>query len=830
MAKATRGSDAQFTYDFGIAIAQSTVNQVARLAGVTLSLASAFYALKSTATEYVNTLRENTFRFGGILSTMKAMEQAQDRLIKGQSLFSVDDQLRGMNQLMASGINIKKNLDWISKAAHASGQSLSQFSGAISNAIAGNMSQLVDMGLLTQRATRMFDKYAANTVMRQQAILNFLKSHKGLMAAIRNDFYTIQDQMLRIKETWKAFLQSILGKPNDPSGFYGQIAQSMKLVADALARNLENIKRVGWMIGQVLGWVMKQIGHFVVWLGKTIKHAISYTWVAVQKFRNWLVGDSGKQVTTVQGFLDHYVEYTRSLIVWLEFWKLKLIEIFETIGNAFKKVYNWIVDFAVAHPIITKIILAIGAMALAWKLVGKQIMHCYRLQMAYIAFQGPALNKVAVWFQSLAAWMPQPFRRAWVASGKYLGRMGAGCIGWCNRIGVAFKNLGLLMIAPFKSLAKLVPGLLKTAFSGIGLLGSGPLAMFTKGAKGIHFKRLFLGYKSIAISGMRDLWAAVMAFVKPIGKIFSSLFGPLFNFLTGGLKNIGNLILNLPRLIGIAFNAIKGLWTALNATNPVGWIILAVTAVITLYTKCRTFRIFVNTMFKAWWEYIKLLWNLLYGAFLYCWVAIKKTWNWFKNYIYMPIANFFKRAWTWIKDMWKAFKDTSVGRFIDKWIVQPLKKLFDWMVKAWHWIIKACANIVEWISGANSELAKNLNKMAAENGLPQLAVSGGKYKKDDATNYVNPANWGVPDSPKNPGSVGVPDIPANPISDVTASVGGGGGGGGGTTVNNNMDFGNGAIQIIVQKGEQIDENKLARLVRDTIKDVNREQNMRGGTI
>ena len=51
MAKATRGSDAQFTYDFGIAIAQSTVNQVARLSGVTLSLATAFYALKSTATE-----------------------------------------------------------------------------------------------------------------------------------------------------------------------------------------------------------------------------------------------------------------------------------------------------------------------------------------------------------------------------------------------------------------------------------------------------------------------------------------------------------------------------------------------------------------------------------------------------------------------------------------------------------------------------------------------------------------------------------------------------------------------------------------------------------
>lgn len=825
MAKATRGSGAQFTYDFGIAIAQSTLSKITRLTGVTLSLASAFYALKSTATEYVNTLRENTFRFGGVLGTMKAMEQAQDRLIKGQSYFSVDDQLRGMNQLMAAGINIKKNLDWINKAAHASGQSFAQFSGAISNAIAGNMGQLVDMGLLTQRATRIFDKYAANTIMRQQAILNFVKNHKGLMAAIRNDFYTIQDQMRRIKETWKAFLQSILGKPNDPSSFYGQIAQSMKLVADALARNLENIKRVGWMIGQVLGWVIKQIGHFVVWLGKTVKKAISYTWVAVQKFRNWLVGESGKQVTTVQGFLDHYVEYTRSLIVWLEFWKLKVIEIFETIGNAFKRVYNYIVDFAVAHPIITKIILALGALAVAWRLVGKSIIHCYKLQMAYMAFQGPYIGKTARLFQSLAAWMPQPFRRAWVSSGKYLGLMGSGCIGWCNRIGVAFKNLGLLMIAPFKSLANLVPGLLKTAFSGIGLIGSGPLAMFTKGAKGIHFKKLFLSYKTIMSSGMKDLLASVTAFTKPIGKIFSSLFGPLFKFLTGGFKNIGNLILNLPRLVGIAFNAIKGLWTAFNTTNPIGWIILAVTAVVVLYNKCRMFRVFVNNMFKAWWEYLKLLWNLIYGAFIAIAVGCKKTWQFLNNYIFQPVANFFKSAWSWIKQMWNAFKDSSVGRFIDKFIVQPLKSLFEWIMKAIRWLLKGAAAILSVI---NNSLAEQIRKGEKELGMEKsLAVKGGNYDYNDDTNYMNPDNWnfGKANEPTAPPEV---PMPANPISDVTASVGGGGGGG--TTVNNNMDFGTGAIQIIVQKGEQIDENKLAQLVRNTIKDVNREQNMRGGTI
>lgn len=824
MARATRGSDAQFTYDFGIAIAQSTVNQVARLAGVTLSLASAFYALKSTATEYVNTLRENTFRFGGILGTMKAMEQAQDRLIKGQSLFSVDDQLRGMNQLMASGIDIKNNLDWISKAAHASGQSLSQFSGAISNAIAGNMSQLVDMGLLTQRATRMFDKYSANTVRRQQAILNFVKNHKGLMAAIRNDFYTIEDQMLRIKETWKAFLQSILGKPNDPSSFYGQIVQSMKLVADALARNLENIKRVGWMIGQVLGWVVKQIGHFVVWLGKSIKRAISYTWEAVQKFRNWLVGESGKQVTTVQGFLDHYVEYTRALIVWLEFWKLKVIEIFETIGNAFKKVYNWIVDFAEAHPIITKVIITVGLLAIAWRLVGKSIIHSYKLQKRFLKYMHLADKKWGVKIASLAAYMPRPFRKLWIAANDTFNLISISSHGWIGRMKVLFKNLGLLMIAPFRSLTKLVPGLLKTAFSGIGLIGSGPLAMFTKGAKGIHFKKLFLGYKAIIISGMRDLLASVTSFTKPIGKIFSSSFGPLFKFLTGGFKNIGNIIRNLPQLISVAFNVIKGLWASLNATNPVGWIILAVTAVATLYANCRTFRVLVNNMFKAWWEYIKLLWNLLYGAFLYCWVAIKKTWNLFKKVI-QKLANAFKNAKVWIKDMWKSFKDTKLGNFIDRVIVQKLKAVFEWIVKAWRWVIKSCANVVSLLSGVNSDLAKNLNKLAADNGLPQLAVSGGDYDTNDDTNYLDPENWGISDNPKD---LGVPDIPTNPISDVTASVGGGGGGG--TTVNNNMDFGTGAIQIIVNKGDQIDENRLSQLVRDTLKNITREQNIRGGTI
>ena len=47
--RATSGNNSQFTYDFGITIAQSTVNKLVRLTGATLTLASAYYALRTNA-------------------------------------------------------------------------------------------------------------------------------------------------------------------------------------------------------------------------------------------------------------------------------------------------------------------------------------------------------------------------------------------------------------------------------------------------------------------------------------------------------------------------------------------------------------------------------------------------------------------------------------------------------------------------------------------------------------------------------------------------------------------------------------------------------------
>lgn len=716
MTKSKGNNNAQFTYDFGIAIAQSTVNKLTRLTGATLTLASAYYALKTAATDYVHTLKESTLRFGGALSTLKVMEQAQDRLIKGLSYFSMEDQLRGMNQLMAAGIDVGENIEWVNKAAHAAGKSYAEFSGMIASAIQGNTQALVDAGLMTQRATRIFDKYAANTVMRQQAILNFVKNHKGLMNAIKNDFETIQDQMLRIKGSWKSFLQSIVGKPNDPQSFYGQVVSSMKLVANSLAKNMEEIKRYGFVIGQVLGWVIKQIGHFVVWVGRQTKKALESVWKVTDDFQN----------------------QTRSLLVWLEFWKLKIIDFFKTYGDEIKTILKLLIAFKAL-----KYVFVIGGSAIrSIKAYRAALLGTVALQKRYMASMGPYISKTAKFFQSLAVWLPRPFRKAWVSMGKF------------------FADFSMHM----------------------ALMGKG---------------------------------------------ITKALVGPL-KFIGKSFKFILGLIKNLPGLLTASAKSLRALWVALNATNPVGWILLAISLFVTLYSKVKAYRKFVNNYFKFAWEALKLIYNLIIGIVVYTVAGIKRIWGWFKTYIWEPIANFFASVWTWIGDMWKKFMNTKVGMWINDHIVTPLKTLFNWLLKAWQWILNGMASIVKFFAGSNSKLAKNINDLARAEGLDGLAIAaaGGNYDTNDDTNYLTELFNKVKSF--NPGSLDSTGT-ENPL--ITDGIGGGeyiGGSSGGNSTN--MSFENGAIQIIVQKGEGIDERVLAQKVRNVLNDLKREGDMRGGKI
>lgn len=715
--KATSGNNAQFTYDFGIAIAQSTVNKVTRLTGASLTLASAFYALKTTATEYVGTLRENTLRFGGVLSTMKAIEQAQNRLIKGQSYFNVDDQLRGMNDLMAVGIDARENLEWINKAAHATGKNFAEFSGMIASAIQGNTSALVDAGLMTQRATRMFDKYEANTIMRQQAILDFVKNHKGLMNAIKNDFETIQDQSRRIKATWQSFLKSIMGSPKDPNSFYGQIVSSMRMVAEALSRNSEQIQRYGFVIGQTLGWVIKQIGHFVVWIGRQVNKVLTSVWKVTDDFQN----------------------QTRSMLVWLEFWKLRVLDFFKKYSSEIKTILKLLVAYKAL-----KAVFVVGKSAVASVIALKNAWRgAVLLQGRYLRMMGPIGTRFSRWLMSLAAFMPKSFRRIWVSMGKTI---------------------------------MLLPVYFKTALKGIP-------------------------------------------------KMFTSLFG----FIGRGIRTVFSLVLNLPKLIGVALKGVRTLYMALLGSNPVGWVILAITLLTTLYKKSERFRVFVNTLFKLMFESIKLVWNSASYVITWVMVGFKKVWEAFKNHVWTPISNFFSWAWDSVKTLWSSFKDTSVGQWIDKWIVTPLKSAFEWILNAWNTIVSGLGKALEWLGIANTKVSTATQDLAKQQGVPTLPTfSGGTYDLNDSTDYL-----------QNPFKKNVNEIPgANPISDQTPTEL--------PSVNpllvetpapqtppaptssTSMTFNNGAIQIIVDKGENIDESKLARKVREVISDLNRETNLRGG--
>lgn len=640
MAKSTSGSSAAFTYDFGISIAQSTVNKVVRLTGATLSLASAFYALKTTAAQYVDVLRENTLRYGGVLSTMLAIEQAQKRILKGQSQFGMEDQLTGMNRLAAAGVDIRNNLDWITKAAHATGKSFSEFSGIVASAISGNMQGLVDMGLLTQRAVRMFEKYPADTIMRQQAILNFVKTHKGLQAAIKNDFETIQDQMLRIKTSWQEVIRSIVGKPNDPGSLYGQVTSALKMVAESMSSKVEAIKRYGYMIGQVLGWVIKQIGHFAVWIGRVVSNVVGNIWKLT----------------------DDFQQQTKSLIVWLEFWKLKIVDFFKEYEGVIKTVVKWLLIYKVAR---------------------------------------------------LALTLTKPILTSIWSGIKWLKGLTFALVDTCRHLGI-FKGLWHFLI------------------------NSLPVSFFT------------------------------------------------------GLSKIMSLVTGVGR-------AILGMFTA---SNPIGWIILAISLFVVLYKKSEKFRNFVNKIFTMYAEKIRLLWNTLNYIYVLIRIGFIEIGKWFVDKIWNPIKNFFSNVLDWIGDMWTKFKDSSVGKWIDKWIVQPLKTVFEWVAGVWNKIVNGIQGVIDFFRGANDTVINATNAAASQYGIGTAL-------------WTNPVEVTTPTSgPLAPASTG------NPMMTPMATTP--------TTVQSSpVTVSSGAIQIVVQNGENIDENVLAQKVREVLEELQRG-NIRGG--
>jgi hypothetical protein len=308
---------------------------------------------------------------------------------------------------------------------------------------------------------------------------------------------------------------------------------------------------------------------------------------------------------------------------------------------------------------------------------------------------------------------------------------------------------------------------------------------------------------------MRIFGAKLLLFIKSpflyIGKAFTWVVG----FIKG-----------LPALLATAGTSIKAMGASLMAMNPIGWVVIVIGLLVLLYVKSEKFRVFVNNLFKMIFEFLKLVWNSLMYLITLIMVGCKKAWNWFKTYIWTPIADFFKRAGEWISDMWGKFMNTSVGKWINKCIVTPLKTLFKWIVDAWDWVVGGIAKAIEWLAGANNEVSQATKELAKNGGVPEMPTFEGDGTPADGTNYLNSQNWGTKDPTA---TEGLPKA-ENPM--ITTAPSGVGGGGGSVT---NMNFDGGAIQIVVNKGESIDEQVLAKKIKDVLKEVNREGDMRGGT-
>ena len=560
------------------------------------------------------------------------------------------DQLEGMRQLAASGIDARKNLEWIDKAAHATGKSFSEFSGAIANAIQGNMSSLVDMGLMTQRATRMFDKYQANTVMRQQAILNFVKQHKGLQNAIINDFDTIRDQMRRLGAAWKTFLYSIIGNPSDPGSLYGTIAGTFKNIADAISRNKLAIQNAGLAIGMTLSWIVRNVGHVVMWMGQQVRKAMD------------MVGLSSEDFT----------DRLRSFFVWLEFWKVHMVNFMRKTKDEIKTVIKW-----------TLILMG------TWKLL------------------------------------------------KFFFATGAG--------------------------------------------------------------------KAFLFNLEDDLRAGI--------GLFKAFFGNLWFMFTGRLLQMGVGIRKWTLLLTKGFvNSLRAVMSLIAANPYVAIIVAAIALIVFLYKKCEGVRKIINTIIGIWLEGVRFTWNLWNGIYVAVRIGLRAIGKFFVNYVWTPIKNFFSKVWDWISsscgwigEMWDAFMDTSVGKWLQDYIIDPLKQVFEWVSNLWTKLLNGLNKVFPWLRQKNNDFAQTVKEWGEENGIKTATWTNTK----------------TPDVSKDYLSFGGNQ---NPIVEAQAPAFTPDAG------TSTMNFNNGAIQIVVQKGEGIDENKLAQKVKQTILDMQRDGLIRAGAV
>lgn len=476
----------------------------------------------------------------------------------------------------------------------------------------------------------------------------------------------------------KGFLTGIVGKPNDPNSLYGQTVGALKSVADAFARNYQSIVQYGKGVGIVLGWVVRQIGHIMVWLGRQAKQAV-----------NFIFGTS-----------ETFVERMRTLVVVLEFWKLRVVSFFKTYKEEIKTVLKLL-----------------------------------------IAYQ--ALKSVFV-ISNAAIASVKAFRAALMAIPLFGGKRGV----------------------------TLTLGKYLTTF----------------------WSRLKLISRIVTQTGFKAALDTLLSIMK------ITATGKFVGGIGRSLLFVVSILRNLPAII-------TAVWTALNATNPVGWIILATTAFTVLYAKCEKFRNFINRIFSGIRESIQIVWN----SFVWLFTQVRIGWQGLKdgfiNYVIDPVSEAVKGLIPNINAMWDAFKNNSVVKWMRENIINPIGKINKFIMPMVKWAAGTLNPAIgavdffrntDFLRNTNRDIADAARDLANKHGFGDYTWGGNSVTPTDSVPTPNPIISGTP-----------------PVSQNT-------------TENQSVVLGNGAVQIIVQKGENIDERRLAQEIRRVLSDIQRDNRIRGG--
>lgn len=305
-----------YTYDFGIAIARSVVSDLGILSAKALTLTAAIYGLSTTMVNMENSLMRNKIMFGGYLNTMKAMQFAQDKLLSGQTQFNSEDIMEGMRSIQVAGLNAKKTFDFVNKAAEATGQSFAEMGSMIEQAVnGGNFSQMVNLGIMTQNQTRYFERYTAGTNAMRSAVMRFMTSNKTLADAMKNTMTTIQGQLRRLKGFSVEFARAIVGDPTDPNSFYNQVKNAITMVNDYLKKNLPEIKKFAFAVGQVLGFIIRNTMAFAKYVAKFF----------------------ARQIGTIRLFLGNFQHNILSMMLWLELVKNRIVSLWNQYKDEIKQ-------------------------------------------------------------------------------------------------------------------------------------------------------------------------------------------------------------------------------------------------------------------------------------------------------------------------------------------------------------------------------------------------------------------------------------------------------------------------------------------------------------